>query len=686
MCRHVIRAASVLVCAQVGASAANVAPRWQDVVAARVKDELHAATFALQPLELPDQGGARLRTSVRLGEREVTLEMTHHSVRASDFRLLVQRESGAIDEVEPAPPETYRGIVLGAPGSVVAGSLHEGQLTALVKLDGTTWTIHPLRDLERTADARWHVIFSEHDVVPGDWRCAQNDALAPAPRILPSQMGGSVAGGTGNKVCDIAFDADYEFYHLKNQDSVENTLHDIENIMVGEDVVYERDVAITYEVTVILVRTADPDPYFSTDAGTMLGEFVNEWTSNQGAIRRDVAHLMTGKDLDGGIIGLAYLTVICNGSYGYGLSQSRFTKDYNYRVTLTAHELGHNWSAGHCDGNGDCHIMCSGIGGCDGIGLPNFGAPDIAQILSYKGTVGCLGDEQLPLDLPFFDDVPGTTLDPSKWTYNYNASVSSNGSNEPSPPWVIQLNASGAGANRDDDLRTNEIRLGSVAQAKLTFFSEHRNVEAGEQLVVEYWSSGLLWKELMRLTSDGINQDDFVFQSQFLPADAYHDGLRLRFRPEVDQIDDAWYLDDIALAAASCPDPSHYGLPSPGSGGVTPTISWSGGVPFTGNASFHLVGSSLYGGQQGLLFVGFTQVTVPLGDGAYLNVAPPWLVAKFTVAGLPFPGYGSADIPAPIPSDPALDQVHFYSQFMCTDPGGPMGITATDGLDATICH
>jgi hypothetical protein len=140
------------------------------------------------------------------------------------------------------------------------------------------------------------------------------------------------------------------------------------------------------------------------------------------------------------------------------------------------------------------------------------------------------------------------------------------------------------------------------------------------------------------------------------------------------------------VASESCPDPTHYGLPTPGSGGVTPTISWSGGVPYLGNPDFHLIGDQLYGGQHGFLFVGFTKITANLGQGAYLNVAPPWVVGQFTVPGLPLPGFGTIDIPAPIKDEPSLAGVHFYSQFMCMDPGGPLGLTGTDGLDALICH
>ena len=59
--------------------------------------------------------------------------------------------------------------------------------------------------------------------------------------------------------------------------------------------------------------------------------------------------------MDGGIIGIAWLGVVCQSvdfpsqGYGYGLSQSDFNGNFNSATDLTAHELGHNWNADHCD-------------------------------------------------------------------------------------------------------------------------------------------------------------------------------------------------------------------------------------------------------------------------------------------------------------------------------------------------
>ena len=80
---------------------------------------------------------------------------------------------------------------------------------------------------------------------------------------------GGVAGASGGwKVADIAFDTDVEFYSL-NGDSVANTVADIEDVMNGVSMIYENQLGISYEITTIIVRTTEPDPYSATVAAEM---------------------------------------------------------------------------------------------------------------------------------------------------------------------------------------------------------------------------------------------------------------------------------------------------------------------------------------------------------------------------------------------------------------------------------
>merc|ERR1719313_416387 len=98
--------------------------------------------------------------------------------------------------------------------------------------------------------------------------------------------------------------------------------------------------------------------YASSDAYALLQEFRTRWESGWLASkRRGAVHLLTGKDIDGSIIGIAYLDVMCEstpadkygGKYEYGISQATQSSP-GCNVGLVMHELGHNAGSNHVSG------------------------------------------------------------------------------------------------------------------------------------------------------------------------------------------------------------------------------------------------------------------------------------------------------------------------------------------------
>ncbi len=548
----------------------------------RIKHNLNLADVTILNLDLTARPGAPWGTTLRLGGQEYGLEMWPHSLRADDFRLLVADDHGMV-EVWPDPPHTYRGVLLDAdgaevPGSRVAASLKGGQLTATIALDDdSTWYVQPVTDALAGADPRAHAVFKAGDTLPSGGRCGVTDLGDRTFGQDPDAEEGDGSRATGYKVCDIAFDADSRFFSL-NGSSVPATMADIEMVMNNVEIIYERDTEITYEITVMVIRTSSgSDPYFSiSNPSTMLATFKSVWG---GApffyIRRDTAHLMTGRDLDGGVIGIAYLNSICQSpsGLGYGLSQSRYSLNLDARASLTAHELGHNWNACHCDVSpcisSPCLIMCSGAAGCPSNSTA-FGPGAISRIVTKKNSSGCLfpssGTLADPLALPFEDTFP-TVPDNAKWIYNQGGGVTSNAVGEPSPPYSLNLDCTGSDEYRDDEIRTNFILMGPpfLPHVDVEYWTEHRGVEAGEKLIVEYWASNSTWVLLNEVVSDGTNQDSFVFHKldpAMTPSTyplAFHDEFRLRFRTEVDQTNDEWYIDDIFIGCEDCDPP----LPNP---------------------------------------------------------------------------------------------------------------------------
>lgn len=361
--------------AQLSALALRGGRRLDTVFPARLTDE-----FELQ-LEL--DGGPR------------TLVLRPASLRAPDFELRVQGASGLLAPSNPPPPVSVRGELRGVPGSAAAGALVDGRLQLVLRpgANRAPWALAPLPNGS-------HALFPIDAVVDAEGECGSY-----APHLAGAPAQAVAAAASQPMVAELAIDADFEFYEA-NGSSLAQTVADIEAVVAATELIYSADVTVSYQLTSITVRTTSDDPYTSFDSGGLLVEFRNHWNAQQGAVPRDLAHLFTGRNLNGSTIGVAYVGVVCNGFSGYGLSQSRFSSNFVRRVGLTAHELGHNWSANHCNGDPDCAIMCSGLGGCSGE-LEQFGASALASIEQEKSSSGCLSPG-VSVDGPVLESVfPG---------------------------------------------------------------------------------------------------------------------------------------------------------------------------------------------------------------------------------------------------------------------------------------
>jgi hypothetical protein len=574
------------------------------------------------------------RISVRLplASGDIDLDLRPHSVRSIDFTVYVQDDEG-VREVEAPPVRTYRGSVVGLPESEAYGSVVDGRFTGQFRLGpDAIWTIvEPLDEHDPAAGRLDHVVVRGDDILPHGHECGVDDAFRLAQQIdaldgidvdpaffdggdgadgadgrdaghvhgpdcnhgpttgtkapvtgrgggtgaeAPAIRGGEpgfigMSSGSLIEVTDVLIDADFQFF-LQNGGSVSNTVADIESVMNGVSLVYERDVDLSWEITGILVRTSSAaNPYSSSSAETLLCQLVEEWNqSGVSTIRRDTTHLFTGRELIGTTIGIAFNGVICNVSanspcgggvqnLAYGLSQSRFNTFYDARVSLTAHELGHNYNSDHCTG-GNCHIMCASVNGCGGTYGADlkFGPAAQSQIESFANSRNCLSVQPAALTPPFEDDFPSLSFNPTKWSWFIDAAITTNAPfDPPSGSRVAELRSFSNIPFRQGDLRSTVIDLTGQAGLLAQFSAARAGLEAGEGLRVEYRGANDRWNELFFLPSDGTDQDFTQFTLP-LPFLAYHDGFRIRFRLDGDDFTDRIYLDDIRVGlpeTSPCP-------------------------------------------------------------------------------------------------------------------------------------
>jgi hypothetical protein len=317
-------------------------------LAAEVNAALGLADCDVSPVVLQGDVGTQLTAVFHVAGEPVVMELLPHPVRSPDIRLLEQGADGVLREVPVTTSRTLRGTLLGDPDSVVAASLLDDGLHArIVPGVGEEYWLQPIAAHVGAARPEHHAIFATSDVLDVGRTCAA-DLLADAH--LDGAFHGKGAGGTQEAVttgvAELACDADYEYF--LDYGTVNAVQDRIESVVNAVNVQYERDVDITHAITTIIVRTSSNDPYSSSDAVTLLNQFRNHWNASQGGVQRDLAQLFTGKSLNGGTIGIAWVGTVCNLSYAYSVVESDFGGGFSCATDLSAHEMGHSWSANHC--------------------------------------------------------------------------------------------------------------------------------------------------------------------------------------------------------------------------------------------------------------------------------------------------------------------------------------------------
>ena len=377
--------------------------------------ELGVSHLTLQTLTpVSARNGTTTALVVEIEGRSVTIEVETDSVRSDSFTVILDHGGGAMEEIAPPPSRAVKGEIIGEPGSLVAGTLADGEARLMIMRGEQTWSVQPVEG----EGPGVHAVYPGDAVLDEGGTCeverpVRFEADPPVP-VHHMADGFSNRGSDEFRIAEIAIEADWRLFNNGFGRNEAALLNDIDSVLAGVSAAYERDVALTYELTHVLIRTSSAaDPYSTNDASALLGQFQQEWNTNQTDIQRDVAHLWSGRNFAGSTIGIAYLGVICGGS-SYGANQILFSGNFNARVGLFAHELGHNWSAEHCNEQSECRIMCSGLGGCNGLGNPaRFAAVPISQISAHIASRTCI--DNIGIDLPVSENFNGQTLDPVTW-------------------------------------------------------------------------------------------------------------------------------------------------------------------------------------------------------------------------------------------------------------------------------
>lgn len=127
------------------------------------------------------------------------------------------------------------------------------------------------------------------------------------------------------------------------------------NIVEG---IFSEQLGLLILATDVRLTAAGADPFTSTKGATLLDQLASYRSSTPAVRARGIAHLVTGKDLDGTTAGIAYVGTVCSAERGVSLSMSSYGTTIS--ALIMAHELGHNLGANH---DGEAGTACASVGG-----------------------------------------------------------------------------------------------------------------------------------------------------------------------------------------------------------------------------------------------------------------------------------------------------------------------------------
>jgi hypothetical protein len=155
-----------------------------------------------------------------------------------------------------------------------------------------------------------------------------------------------------NEQLDISLIADTAFQNQKGplaQDSMIARLSIVDGI-------FSEQVGVIVVPTELRMIPAGSDPFTTNDPDALVEQLADYRNATPAVKAAGLAHLMTGRDLDGNIIGIAFRDVLCEPREGVSLSDSEF--DDFISGLIMAHELGHNFGAPH---DGVAGSACSSV-------------------------------------------------------------------------------------------------------------------------------------------------------------------------------------------------------------------------------------------------------------------------------------------------------------------------------------
>jgi hypothetical protein len=338
------------------AGAQNTRARFQQDLA-QVFSSYEQVT--VDPRSVTDQVRASGRVSLVSTAHDFELQLQPNDLRAPNYRAEETDADGVVRATAMPGVTTYKGNVEGVWASDARFTINDNKVEGMIITPTQSFFIESAQKYSPTAASTDYLLYTADDVRPDITRTCgdtlEQQVNAGAKRMMSSAAAPvSPAVFSPFKVVELATESDLEYTDALGSASKANS--DILSIMNSVSAIYERDIGLTFTVTYQHAwTTADPFGAGGNGAAAVLNAFTSYWNQNPPTPPHDVSHLWTGKQLSDAN-GVAWEGVVCaNPTHAYGLSDLETISPF--RVTIPAHEFGHNFNASHAD-SGSGHPEC----------------------------------------------------------------------------------------------------------------------------------------------------------------------------------------------------------------------------------------------------------------------------------------------------------------------------------------
>ncbi len=111
------------------------------------------------------------------------------------------------------------------------------------------------------------------------------------------------------------------------------------------DGIFSAQLGVHLELGATTVFETPDDPFTAQNANDLLEQLRAYRARVPREKESGITHLMTGRDLDGDTVGIAYIGTVCSGGAAASLTEA--IRSTTAAALITAHEIGHNFNAPH---------------------------------------------------------------------------------------------------------------------------------------------------------------------------------------------------------------------------------------------------------------------------------------------------------------------------------------------------